>query len=433
MKYINLIFLLLVFCLSACKKNEDFTNINKQVPPPQPIPTFDMDWSATVGENNSIWNWSQDIGKLHNVSIQLIYEGVLLDETNTDGMGKFTFSTQPVPEEGAYFRFESEGYYNTIIKADKGLNDISRLIMLPNPFPNINGEAISDGGSYITLKGKLQEPTGARFIWLYITNANNELIGTALTKNDGASFTMTTLPDEELFLHYNTECYPEGIISLGSFSEDTDLGVLLDQSFDLSITSRDIQFLNAYDCSGNEILDYKLFYKRDGLTHPASNNSNIHPECRWLADPVIATVVTQNPRKYQEKIINFSAGSTPSFDMTICDDDDTFISYSLGNNSEITANFFTSSNILTDGQLVLRQVGEERRFTFIFPESTLGNHTCKVVSYKNSEIDLGGSQLNSSITLNDGEFVEGTFNGEVLDAFETSLGTFEGNFRARIQ
>ncbi len=35
--------------------------------------------------------------------------------------------------------------------------------------------------------------------------------------------------------------------------------------------------------------------------------------------------------------------------------------------------------------------------------------------------------------MNDGDFVEGTFNGEVRDGFENDLGTLEGSFRARIQ
>ena len=436
MKYIYLTFLVFIFCLTACKKNTEVIKTNEEILPPDEIPTIDLEWSATIGEQNSVWNWSQDIGKLHNVLIQLIYDGIVLDETNTNGKGEFSFPNQPVPEEGAYFQFKSEGYYNTVIKADDSVNDITRLMMLPNTFPNINGEAISDGGPYITLKGKLQEPTGARFIWLYLTNANDELVGTALPKGDGTSFTITTLPDKDLFLHYNTECYPEGIISLGSFSEDTDLGTLLDQSFDLSITSRNVELQNVYDCTGNEISDYHLFYKRDGLTHPGATNSNIHPECRWLAAPVIATVVTQDPRKYQEKTINFSTGSTPTFDMTVCEDDDTFIHYTLGNGSGEMANSFTTANILGDGRLVMRQRGfdNDRRFTFIFPESTVGSHTCKVISYSSGlEIDLGGNQLNATITLNDGEFVEGDFSGEVWDADEASLGILEGNFRARIQ
>ena len=436
MKYISSIFLVFIFFLTACQKNTEVTITDDDLLPPEEIPTIDLGWSAEVGEQNSVWNWSQDIGKLHNVAIQLIYDGIVLDETNTNGKGEFSFPTQPVPKEGAYFQFESEGYYNTVVNANNSVNDVSRLMMLPNTFPNISGEIISGGGPYITLKGKLQEPTGARFIWLYLTNANDELIGTALTNGDGTSFTITTLPDQDLFLHYNTECFPEGIISLGSFTEDKDLGILLDQSFDLSITSRNVELQNVYDCAGNEILDYHLFYKRDGLTHPGSSSSNIHPECRWLADPVIATVVTQNPRKYQEQSINFSAGSTPTFDMTICDDDDTFIHYTLSNGSGEMANSFTSANILADGRLVMRQRGfdNDRRFTFIFPQSTVGNHTCKVVSYSSvQEVDLGGNQLSASITLNDGAFVEGVFSGEVLDAFETSLGILEGSFRARIQ
>lgn len=433
MKYLNLAIVLLAVSITSCKKNIEVVNIKEEIPPAEQVPTIDLDWSAKVGEQNSIWNWSQDIGKLQNVSVQLIYDDVVLDATNTNGYGAFSFPSQQVPEEGAYFQFEAAGYYNTVIQADPFVNDISRLIMLPIGFPNINGEAISNGGPYITLRGKLQEPTGARFIWLYLTNANNELIGTALPNGDGASFTLTTLPDEELFLHYNTECHPEGIIALGSFSQDTDLGILLDQSFDFSFISRDVELLNVYDCSGNTISDYKLFYKRDGLTHPGSSNSNIHPECRWLAQPVIATVVTQAPRKYQEKIINFTPGSTPTFDMTICEDDDTFINYTLGNSTTVIANFFTSANILNDGQLVLRQKGDDRRFTFILPDSTLGTYECKVISYSGLEIDLAGLQLNASITWNDGEFVEGVFSGEVFDALENSKGILDGSFKARIQ
>lgn len=437
MRYIQSFIFLLVLSSIACKKNQDITETTPEVPPSVPVSTIDVEWSATVGEKNSLWNWSQDIGKIHNASVKLMYEGNILDETNTNGKGEFSFPLQPVPDTGAYFLFESSGYYNTVVKVDTGLSDIRRLIMLPNTFPNVNGEAISGGGPYVTLKGKLQDPTEAQFVWVYITNTNNELIGTALAQGDGPSFTITTLANEELFLHYHTTCHPEGMIPLGSFSQDTDLGILLDQSMDFSNPSGCLKLSNAYDCSGNEISEYNLYYKKDGTTYRrGGTDSFCESDCVLLAHPVTVTLTTQTPRKYQEKIVTYIPGPTMSFDMTVCEDDDTFLKYTIGNEAEVESDYFTYANIISDGRLVLKQYGADRSFAFVFSGSDIGSHTSKVVSYDLNNalwIDLGADEINSTITMNDGEFVEGTFSGEVLDADEISLGILEGSFRARIQ
>ena len=154
-----------------------------------------------------------------------------------------------------------------------------------------------------------------------------------------------------------------------------------------------------------------------------------------LEHPITFTVAVRSPRRYQETIIDYVSGTTPTFDMTVCEVDDTYIKYTLGNAPEVTGDFFTFANILSDDELVIKQHGLTLgpNISFVCSGSTLGSHTSNVFFYDGIPIVLGGYQINTTITMNDGEFLEGTFNGEVFDENEESLGILDGSFRARIQ
>ncbi len=438
MKYINISFLLIVFCFTACQKNQDFTETNSEFPSSVLVSTTDLTLVGGVGEYKSTWHWTNLNFQLANVNVQLMFNGQLLDETNTDETGSFSFPTQPVPNEGAYLLFESTGYYNNVVKVDTFSNSIYGTNLLRKTFPNVSGEAISEGGPYIKLKGTLQDPTTAYTPMYYITNAADELIGTTTPIDDFTDFTITTLADEELFLHYQVDCHPEGIIPLGSFSEDTDLGVLLDQSLDFSNVLVGGFFSTVYDCPGNEISEYSVFFKTNGLTGHSWGTAGFGGwECDFLVHPIIVTLATQNPRKYQEQIINYSAGQNLFFDMTICTDDDTFIKYTIDNGPEVTPDLFTYANVLPSGELLLKQKDPDydngTDITFTISDANTGSNTSDVVFYNGFTTFLGGNGVTTTITMNDGEFVEGTFSGDAYDGYETSLGTLAGSFRARIQ
>ncbi len=438
MKYINISLIFLLVFLMACQKDIDLTDTQEEVSPPELVPTMDLTLEGSVGEYGSLWHWTNRNFALANVTVKLMFSGGLIDETNTSETGSFSFDTQPVPIEGAYLLFESHGYHNNVVKVDTFSNSIFGTNLLKETFPGINGEVITNGENYIKLKGTLQDPTTAHIPLYYITNADNELVGTATPVDDFTDFTITTVPDQELFLHYKVDCYPNEVIPIGSFTEDTDLGILLDQSIDFSTTFASGFFSTIYDCPGNEINDYSIFFKNNGLTeHSWGTAGYAGNECDFLAHPVIVTLVTQNPRMFQEKIIDYSTSTDFFFDMTICTDDNTFIKYSLGGGAEVTPNLFTYANLLPTGELLLKQKdpdydnGIDR--TFLVSDTNPGIHTSDLVFYNGFTTFVGCNQIETTITMNDGEFVEGTFIGDAYDGFESSLGTLEGSFRARIQ
>ncbi len=438
MKYLNIYLILLVFCFTACQKNEDLTETVKDFSLSELVPTSNLTLTGGVGEYGSYLHWTNRNFRLQNVKIQLMYNDEVLDETNTDEVGTFSFPTQPVPNEGAYLLFESPGFYNNVSKVDTFSTSIFGANMLRKSYPNLSGEAISNGGPYIKLKGVLQDPSEANIPLYYITNSADELIGTTTPVDDFNAFTITTLANEELFLHYKVDCHPEGVIPLGSFSEDTDIGVLLDQSFDFSKNLRGLFISNVYDCLGANLSEYSIFFNLDGLTEHSWGTSGFGAwECDLLVHPVIVTVATQSPRRYQEKIVDFSQPLGNLFDMTLCTEDDTYIKYTIGGGAEIDPNLFTYANILPNGQLLLKQKDPDydngTDITFFASGSNVGSSPTDVVFYSGLEILLGGYGLTMNVTSNDGEFIEGTFSGEALDAFESSLGNLEGSFRARIQ
>ncbi len=449
MKYIYISIFFLVFCLTACQKNSDVTNTLTGTPSSEPISTIDLSWWANVEERESFrqWNDIHTYNYIHNVSVKLMFTGDVLWESNTNETGGFRFPEQPVPAEGAYFLFEAPGYYNNVVKVEGESIPKWQVHMMRETFPDINGEVLTDAESYIVLTGQLQEGTRLRETWFYITNADNELLGTCMVGPEFPTFYMTTLPNQELFLHYNVAC-GGGVIPLGSFSESKDIGNLLDESFDFSYDRDQVYLDNVTDCSsGTKLYGYDLFYKEDNLTFQAGGNSGFHlRDCQPMEHPVLISVATQNPRKYVELIFTHTPGQRFDVpDQKVCEDDDTFLKYTVGG-SAAGGDVFTFANIQPDGQMVIKQaqssLTDENKFSIVFDGSATGSHKSNVNvvirkynssngwSYINS---LGGYQLNSTITMNDEEFVEGTFSGEVMDTEEVSLGNLEGTFRARIQ
>ena len=457
MKNTYLNFLLLVLLLCSCEKNSDITDIVDENMTSNPVETVNFTWWALVQEEQSLSSWNDlDAIAIHNASIKLIYRDNILWESNTDASGTFRFDEQPVPSEGAYFLVETPGYHPLVLAVEGESIPLWRINMIRETYPDINGESITDAESYITLTGALQEPSTADGAWYYITNAQDELLGTGATGPELPRFYITTVPNEELFLHYNIvrrsnaqigDCGDYGVVSLGSFSESQDIGALLDQNIDFSYDNDLIFIPMVTDCSEvNKIFNFDTFFKLDDLTF--QSGAFRVPDCLLTSESVLVGVATQNPRKYTEFLVDYSPGqgtiTTP--DVHVCEDDDTFIQYTVGNDTQGGGEVFTFVDILADGQMILKQaehsLSNEDRFTMIFDGFDIGNHqsTLDLVVRRTNDSGswsyikgIGGQELSATISMNNGEFIEGSFNGEVFDTEEVSLGIMEGTFRARIQ
>jgi len=437
MKYINLSILFIALFLTACQ-NEDSLITETVLPTPVAVSVVDMEIAGWVNEQRNISHWTLLNQNLHNVTVKLMFDGVAIDEVNTGERGQFAFDEQPVPVEGAYLLFESEGYFNNVVKVDTITGSKFSTNLIRQTFPEISSEAISEGGPYIKLKGILVN-NFSDVPYYYITNSNNELIGTAQPYNDFTNFEITTLANESLFFHYVIDCFDIGTVELGAFSQDTDLGVLLDDSYNFEKQLAG-EFFTTYDCDGNQLEDISIFFQRDGLTvHSWGNSGYADYQCNFELNPnMVVTVATQNPRKFAEIPITFVPDQDLITDIVICQDDDTYVNYTLGSGGTVDPDIFTYANILPDGRLLVKQKDKDYDYgtdiSFEFADSNVGNNVLgNVIFYGAQGIQLGGTNLSTTITLNDGEYIEGTFTGAVFDPFESSLGNLSGSFRARLQ
>ena len=441
MKYITLSFFLITLILSSCR-NEDSIITEEILPVPEEATIVEI--YGFVTEQFSLFSPYISRQRLNNVSVRLMHEGSMLNEVNTDETGRFAFEEQLVPLGEAYLIFEAPGFYKNVARIDSiAAYENFNYILIRKTFEALSGDAINEEGPYIRLT---TGPAHRDFLapLYFITNTNNELIGANQQYVEAPFFEITTLASEPLLFHHFTECGTQ-TIEMGPFSEDTDITAFLEElTFDDK--SRKSIRATVFDCAGAE-LDreaFELFSKGSELTIRSANSNlaNIGKlNCLIDNSPTtLVSVVTQNPRKYAEATVDFSSGQE-DIEITICEDDDTYLNYSIGGGAEIVPNLFTYANILPNGHLILKQTDpvypDGTHIAFQVFSSVEGINTLGDVLFNNpplgsTNVAIVGQEIEVTINLNDGDFIEGTFDGTIYDAFESSLGNLTGTFRARI-
>lgn len=435
MKYSNLLFLSLILFLVACQKNLDKLETETKTTVSETTILDGVTWRAVVKEPETLKHYEDFSVGLHNVSVKLMSRGAIIEQTNTDETGTFELSAELVPSD-AYVLFESAGFHNAVVRVDDEFMGWE-MYMIPETQLGITQETHSTKEPHIALRGRIHEAFNGNDLWCYVTNANDELVGTVTRLSDFDNFYITTLPDEELFFHYSYECFPGNVIPLGSFSEDTDLGTLLDNFQEVPYERGRILFNKVNDCAGNKILGTDLYHKVNGLTKTGFGNTIVDIQECYLPQQILLTATSQNPRKYQEMLVNLDAGVGAIIpEINLCEDDDTFVRYSIGGN-DTQANIFTFANVLPDGRLVVKQAAldliNETSLSFVSGSASVGNSKGDALIYVLRDASFGGNGLDFNITMMDGEFIEGTINGEIFDTEEQSQGVLDASFRARIQ
>lgn len=440
MKYLTQSLLFIIIIFTSCK-NEDYIISEEIGPSAQSAVLIQLE--GFVAEEFSDLHYNSGRQSLSNVSVRLMHEGVELDKVNTDDNGKFIFPEQAVPIEEAYLILSAPNFHKNVSKLNNSItgNNFSSHTMIRKTFEGLTGDAIKDDGSYIRLIMGLADFDNITPMVYYLTNKENELIGAARHFVESLHFDITTLANEPIILHYLTECSDQSI-EIGPFSEDTDISGLLSE---IMFDAKDWDRLEAtaYDCDG-ELLTaahFDFFIKIDELTSWFNNGSGatlIHrPICQLERFPDLeVSLVTKSPRRYGTGSYNYLSGQVDIPAVTICEEDDTYFNYNLGGIEE-KPELFTYANVLSDGTIIIKQKGSE------FPSGNevalqiLNNDFGATLDIRNlafvtSDFRINGHGMSVNITLNDGEFIEGIIEGEVLDGYESGLGILSGSFRARI-
>ncbi len=442
MKYLTHSLLLILILLSSCK-NEDYI-ISEEINPQSQSAVL-IQIEGVVVEEFSHFDYQLSGHAISNAEVRLMHEGIQLDAVNTNESGRYTFPEQAVPIEEAYLIFEAPGFYKNVSKINQISSpdiDLLYTTLIRGSFEGLTGDAISDNGSYINLKIGSASTDHATPILYYITNSENKLIGAGRQFVEAPQFEVTTLADEPLTLHYLTECSDQST-EIGPFSEDTDITGLLGE---IAFDEREWKTIeaNAYDCDGEFLTPayYDFLVKINDVTRWYNNGSGStfigRYSCVFENYPnMLVSLVTKNPRRYGEIDYNYSLGDIVIPDITICEEDDTYFNYNIAGGIEEKPDLFTYANILSDGTIILKQKGSEfppgnEVALQIFETDEGGTINIKNLAFTSPRFQINGRGLNVNITLSDEKFIEGNVEGEVLDAFESTLGNLSATFRARI-
>lgn len=429
--------LLLVATLLGCQANGDITDVDTTGPDPEPIPTMELELRGWVLDPYSLFSDHLDFLRIHNARVQLIFADEILAETNTDESGYYEFPLTIVPSEGAYLYITSPGYYSNVAVLDDDTPDSISSHLFRASFGTFSGEGLIDAEKYIRLSGSLQEPTDVGGATIYLTNSQNELVGNYTSDGD-LSFEMSTVADQDLFLYYEFRCLRGGPIPIGSFSENLDVGTLFDPSTDF-IEDLVSGAINATDCEGQSLPSgYGMITRKGQTIYRQETFSYYVEQCLLEDDPdAFLTYITTEPRRYGTATINYSGGDELDLSVEVCADDDTFLRFAIDDGPEENLQLFTFANILPDGRTLLKQINpsftEPGFVSFELSTSSLGETTADLRAVEEWDIDFAGNDLNLTVQINDGEFIEGLFSGAVFDPFEVLIGNIEGSFRAKIQ
>lgn len=446
-KYINYL-LLVVVLISACQPNEDVTSVT--VNPPESVEVTEMELKGHVTEPFSLYSSLANLLQIHNATVQLIYEDEVLDEVRTNERGQFAFSPQIVPVEGAYLLATAPGYYPNSFKIDSIANDFHfgysyfPLYLLRPSNENFSGEAVTSAEHKIVITGSLQSPSRADGGIFYFTTDENELAGT-YTSDASMDFAITTVANETLHFYYRyADCDSPEPITMGPFSDDTDIGVLFDENEPLFDPPLIIDGM-ASTCSGSPANGYILL-KRNHKTifsFGTLNNGRFwgqEEDCQFEISPEIRiTAITSDPRMYGEVTLTYTPGQLLEPVIAICSEDDTYFKYAIDNGTEMDRNAFTVANILPDGRAIIKQIdpgiGNYRNTSLEIAGAEMsGDYLGYLVNFKSgSTIHFAVQDVAVHINLNDGEFIEGILDGIAVAPFEEVMGSFSGSFRARIQ
>ena len=110
-----LLFILVLLC-SACQPNEDVTTVDVRTL--ESVEVTEVELKGHVTEPFSLYSGVANLLHIHNATVQLIYEEEVLEEVQTNEQGRYAFSPQIVPIEGAYLVATAPGYYPNSFKID---------------------------------------------------------------------------------------------------------------------------------------------------------------------------------------------------------------------------------------------------------------------------------------------------------------------------
>lgn len=437
MKNVGLFYLLLLPNIFSCQKNTDIiipeTIVNN-------VEVVEIELNGVVRPYH-LGEW-RHYTPIQDVTVSLVYDNIILDEVNTDLNGSYFFAPQPVPLEGAHIVIEASGFFPNIQKIYPPDSYLSEIILLPNMFQNLNSLNDYIPEQKVSISGKIHEsdlapPQDA--LTIYAVNEAQEIIGYCRPNSDIIDFSLTTIANQSVTLMFHNVCGVFDTIQLGVLTEDI---VLDDILYEQTIEWIEINGQVA-DCNNESFTGYLNFHYNErtnffnsGFRSGGRFGSSWINACEIEGTQVLVSFVDYDYDFVGFTTVPYTAGQDISVDINECETNQTYFRYTLDGGMLVNDPSFTFVNIIeNEGVYFFVDRSGSCDIGGKFAESTTGTVSSGNMLFRTIGgvgVEQAAKDLPFNILSNDGDYIQGTFSGTLLDDQEYSLGQIEGSFKAKI-
>jgi hypothetical protein len=444
MNSLKYIILLSIFILFSCEKEFDGIIENEIIPSYTEVSIEKI--SGEVGVHRNLFTRMNFAPAVPDLVVKLIFDGIVLDEVQGTVYGSYDFEEQPIPLDQTFIYAEATGYYPSIRKIDLDVPYPFRLHLIPLEYEEFNEHIIEETEPMIRIQANLV-PINSR-LFVYALNENGQLIGNQWLDPDLAhTIDMAVMAGQKFKLHIRDFfCEDLPPMEFGPFEEDVNLGDIDVGDFELP---EFVELTGNNDvCQGypNTFVFQGDKYKQRASIYSDYTYQRSLDKCSLSDEPLQIVSFYKDPitddfQSYAKASVDFTANQDLEADLINCAENDLFLKYKIEGGVENEETFLPIlASLKTTGEteiyIEMPGLGERRGINIL---GNSGIHQGQLLFQHNNfpvntDFDLYYSNnMNFEITLNDGEFVEGTFEGEVVNNEYQSQGVLSGSFRALVK
>ncbi len=442
MKYLKYSCLLILLLCFACEKEMDIV---------EEVTSFPNSTEATIEKiegrifrSGSFCNPTRPSNFIPHATVKLIHDGLVLDEVKAAVTGGFSFEEQLIPKDKTFIYVEALDFFPTIRRIDNVTlgNDID---LIPKYYKGINDHSFDEEKPMIEITGNVVDFEKGYFI--YALDANGDLIG-----HRGAEYVehsdtlkLSTMAGEEIYLyarkgHNNTV----SSLKIGPFTEDTDIGDVLlfenlTQPLDLIIEGS-VEACNGVQDTRGDIYLFQDDQIRGSGVLLGDNHITYTCGGNLSNTPITLIASYQKPMIYEytdysKTITTYIPGQDIVASIEKCYPNPSLVTYSINGSTSFEDRALAIANIKEMGEVNVSMFNGYygRNFYFKLSGSEIGSQTGSI--FLNEYFNFIGFADNVAftITANDGEVLEGNFQGTLMDENYINIGDVEGSFKAVIK
>jgi len=442
MNNLKLLSLLVFILLMACKKEVDFTEDLTTFPPS--IQSTILKIEGSIGTYREMYTTMGGANVVPHATVKLIYDGLVIDKVEASVDGRFSFEEQAIPLGKTFIYAEAPDYFPTIRKIVENDSLSNHMLhIVPRFYTAINDHAIDEEKRMIRITGNIVDRDKGDLV--YALDADGNLIGNAwIDPNRPHTLDFSTMADEEIYLYVRyAHCTAPTPVRIGPFARDTAIGDVVFEDLmqeEYATIRGSLEVCNSIETRG------RLHFFQDGryIGNTATTSINTYSgslqSCSLSDRPITVIAAYVNDTTYEfynygKAAATYLPGQDIVANIESCNPNTTNFTYSINGGTPLNESALTIARIDQRGQvnIFVDNINSSSRYQIKLSGADPGAQTGDVYLIENYEVVGFAENIDFTITSNNGEKLEGHFQGTIVDNNYGSLGNITGSFQAVVQ